>query len=161
MPKRIKWILALLFALASVVIVQAALDEILYMPLARNGYPLKATPTPIPGIYMTDLEYRPTPNPLDEFVEIQNIDIDPLESMGGWTLRDENANVYTFPTFSLMANDSVKVWTKAGQDWPWDLYWGMNEPVWNDHGDCAYLRDENKNLVDKFCYGSLAQSVQP
>lgn len=161
MSKRIKWILALLFALVSVVVVQAALDEVLYMPLARRGYPIKATPTPIPGVYLTDLEYRPTPNPLDEYVEIQNINYVEFLSMEGWTLRDESANVYTFPKFTLMGNDTVKVWTKAGQDWPWDLYWGMTEPVWNDHGDCAYLRDDDNNLIDRFCYGSLAQSVQP
>ena len=92
---------------------------------------------------------------------MMDINIQPLESMQGWTLRDENANIYTFPIFSLMANDSVKVWTQAGQNWPWDLYWGMSEPVWNDHGDCAYLRDADNNLVDKLCYGSLADSIEP
>jgi hypothetical protein len=161
MSKRLKWFLAVLLALGSVVVVRAALEEIFYLPVVLSGYPIQPTPTPVPGIYLIDIDYQPTPNPMEEYVEIENINIDPLESMEGWTLRDENANVYTFPVFSLMANDTVKVWTKAGQNWPWDLYWGMSEPVWNDHGDCAYLRDKDNNLVDTFCYGSLAQSTQP
>jgi hypothetical protein len=161
MPKRIKWFLAVIIVLGSVAVVRAALIEVFYLPFVRSGYPIQPTPTPVPGIYLIDIEYRPTPDPMDEYVEIENINILPLESLEGWTLRDENANVYTFPLFSLMGNDSVKVWTRAGQNWPWDLYWGLDEPVWNDYGDCAYLRDENNNLVDKYCYGSLAESEQP
>lgn len=161
MSKRTKWFVALFFTMLSVVVVRAALVEILYLPVIRSGYPIRPTATPIPGIYMIDIDYRPTPDPLNEFVEIENINIAPLESMEGWTLRDENANIFTFPRFSLMDNDTVKVWTKAGQNWPWDLYWGLTEPVWNDYGDCAYLRDADNNLVDKFCYGSILNQTAP
>jgi hypothetical protein len=101
--------------------------------------------------------YAPTPDPLDEYVEIKSVNV-PIQPMQGWTLRDESGNVFTFPRFTLWTNDSVNVWTKAGQNEPWNLYWGLDEPVWNDHGDCAYLRNDDGVEVDRFCYGSLSRS---
>lgn len=156
MSKGLKWFVALVLALGGVLLVRAALLEITYLPVVLSGYPILPTATPIPGIYVTNVIYRPTPDPLDEYVEIKSINVGP-QPMQGWTLSDENGNVYTFPQFTLWKNDFVNVWTKAGQDWPWDLYWGLYEPVWNDYGDCAYLRNPNGVLVDWFCYGSLAR----
>ena len=162
MSKRIKWFLALLLALGSVVVVRAALDEVFYLPLLRSGYPLQATPTPVPGIYMTDIVYAPPePTPaLYEYVEISNINR-PLESLEGWTLRDDSKNIYTFSRHSLVKDDYVIVHTQAGQDDPWDVYWGRTEPVWNDHGDCAYLQDEKGEVIDSFCYGSAVKQTSP
>ena len=162
MSKRTKWILALLLALGSVVVVRAALVEVFYLPFIRSGYPIQPTPTPVPGIYLIDIEYAPPePTPaLYEYVEIENINR-PLESLEGWTLRDESKNIYTFSRHTLWTNDYIIVHTQAGQDDPWDVYWGLTEPVWNDHGDCAYLRDENNNEVDKFCYGSASKQSSP
>ena len=162
MSKRTKWILALLFALLSVVVVQAALDEIIYLPLARRGYPIKPTPTPIPGIYLADIEYDPPePTPaLFEYVEISNINRPP-ESLEGWILYDDSKNTYTFSQHTLWTNDYVIVHTQAGQDDPWDVYWGRTEPVWNNHGDCVYLSDDENNVVDSFCYKSALNQTTP
>jgi hypothetical protein len=74
--------------------------------------------------------------------------------MMGWTLRDENQNVFTFPRYTLISWASVTIWTKAGIIDPDNLYWGRIEPVWNDYGDCAYLRDDEHNLIDNECYGN-------
>jgi hypothetical protein len=115
------------------------------------------TPTPtrtlVPGVFIVDIEYAPETHPLDEYVEIRNQtgDFIPLD---GWTLRDENQNVFTFPRYTLVSWATVKVWTKAGIIDPQNLYWGRTEPVWNDYGDCAYLRDEKHTLMDSECYGS-------
>lgn len=162
MSKRIKWLLALLIVLGSVVVVRAALIEIFYLPVVMSGYPIQPTPTPVPGIYLTDLEYDPPdPTPaLYEYVEISNINRPP-ESLEGWTLHDDSRNTYTFSRHTLWTNDYVIVHTQAGQDDPWDVYWGLGEPVWNDHGDCVYLRNENNALVDSFCYGSALKSPAP
>lgn len=115
------------------------------------------TPTPtrtlVPGVFIVDIEYAPETHPLEEYVEIRNQtgDFIPLD---GWTLRDENQNVFTFPRYTLVSWATVKVWTKAGIIDPQNLYWGRTEPVWNDYGDCAYLRDEKHTLMDSECYGS-------
>ena len=66
----------------------------------------------------------------------------------------DSKNIYTFPQYTLISWASVKVWTKAGIIDPENVYWGRTDPVWNDHGDCAYLRDDKHKLMDKVCYGN-------
>jgi len=118
------------------------------------------TPTPtrtlVPGVFIVDIEYAPETHELDEYVLIRNQTgyFIPLE---GWTLRDDdisNENIFTFPHYNLVPWASVKVWTKAGVIDPENIYWGRSEPVWNDYGDCAYLRDDEFIMTDSVCYGS-------
>lgn len=111
------------------------------------------TPTLVPGVFIVDIEYAPLTNPIDEYVTIRN-QYKEYVPMEGWTLRDENKNVFTFPLFTLTDLAYVKVWTKPGVIDPGNVYWGRSTPVWNDHGDCAYLRDDEGKLIDIFCYGS-------
>ncbi len=115
------------------------------------------TPTPtrtlVPGVFIVDIEYAPETHPLDEYVLIRN-QTGSYIPLAGWTLRDDSQNVYTFPTYTLISWASVKVWTKAGITDPENLYWGRKEPVWNDYGDCAYLRDDERTLMDSECYGN-------
>jgi hypothetical protein len=117
-----------------------------------------ATPTAtlVPGVFIVDIEYAPTTHPLDEYVIIRN-QFKKFIPMEGWTLRDENQNVFTFPRYTLTTLASVKVWTKSGVIDPENLYWRRIDPVWNDHGDCAYLRDDEGDLIDNFCYGSRSK----
>jgi hypothetical protein len=115
------------------------------------------TPTPtktlVPGVFIVDIDYDPETHPLDEFVLIRN-QTGEFIPMEGWTLRDDNKNVFTFPHYSLVPWASVYVWTKSGIIDPENLYWGRTQPVWNDGGDCAYLRDPDRKLWDSVCYGS-------
>ena len=115
------------------------------------------TPTPtrtlVPGVFIVDIEYAPETHPLDEYVLIRNQTASYIP-LAGWTLRDDSQNVFTFPTYTLVSWASVKIWTKAGIIDPENLYWGRTEPVWNDHGDRAYLRDDEHILMDSECYGS-------
>ena len=96
-------------------------------------------------------EYAPETHPLDEYVTIRN-QTGSFIPLTGWTLRDEQQNVFTFPRYTLISWAYVKVWTKAGIIDPENLYWGRTDPVWNDHGDCAYLRDDEHTLIDSECY---------
>jgi hypothetical protein len=123
------------------------------------------TPTPtstlVPGVFIVDIEYAPETDPLDEYVIIRNQtgNFIPLD---GWTLRDDSnttINIFTFPRYTLVPWASVKVWTKAGRIDPENIYWGRTEPVWNDHGDCAYLRDDDGILMDSECYGLTGSSI--
>jgi hypothetical protein len=115
------------------------------------------TPTPtmtlVPGVFIINIQYAPETNPLDEYVEIRN-QTGLYIPMQGWTLRDENQTIFTFPRYTLISWATVKVWTKAGLIDPQNLYWGRTVPVWNDKGDCAYLRDLDRVLMDSKCYGS-------
>jgi hypothetical protein len=124
------------------------------LPTATPTRTITPTPTLIPGVFIVDIEYAPPGNPLDEFVTIRN-QIGKFIPLDGWTLRDEKQNVYTFPRYTLTSWASVNVWTKDGVMDPKNLYWGRPDPVWNDHSDCAYLRDQDGTLIDSICYGTL------
>lgn len=124
------------------------------LPTATQTHTPTPTATLIPGVFIVDIEYAPQTQPLDEYVIIRS-QYELFIPMNGWTLRDENQNIFTFPTYTLTNLASVKVWTKGGVIDPDNLFWGRTEPVWNDHGDCAYLRDDEGNLIDSICYGSL------
>lgn len=122
---------------------------------------LTPTATLRPGFHIIHIEHTPDDDELDEYVAITNATGNTVE-MEGWIIRDEqqpNANIYTFPEFSLRNGRTVKVWTKSGTNSSTDLYWGRTEPVWNPGGDCAYLRkpdpddDEGTIFVTSYCYG--------
>lgn len=118
------------------------------------------TATLVPGVFIIDIEYAPPGNPLDEYVLLRNQSGEYVD-MTGWTLRDENQNVFTFPRYTLTSYAYVRIWTKAGQIDPENIYWGLNTPVWNDYGDCAYLRKPDRELSDSLCYGSTGIFYKP
>lgn len=173
MSKKIIAVVFLLLTAGTIVAVRAAVTQYYYLPIVYNqptptptqtitptvtGTPTKTptptpTATPEPGVYITDIVFDPTGDPLDEYVAIKNSESKSVV-MTDWMLRDENRNVFTFPTFTLGAGATVKVWTKSGTDTSSNLYWDSDVPIWNDHGDCAYLRDDENNSIDTYCYSA-------
>ncbi|MFL7892972.1 MAG: lamin tail domain-containing protein [Anaerolineales bacterium] len=127
------------------------------LPTATQTSTPTRTATLVPGVFIIDIEYAPETNPMDEYVLIRN-QTSSIIPMEGWTLRDESKNIFTFPRYSLISYAYVKIWTKAGFIDPDNVYWGRTEPVWNDFGDCAYLRDDKLTLMDSECYGSMLSS---
>ena len=158
MSKTVKTILALVIALGVFSVVLAQAGTVLYFPSVAYNVPT-ATPSPTvtptateaPGVVIVEIVGNPSGNPLDEYVLIENNDTDSV-NMTGWILRDDGtgdeAHVYTFPSFTLGEDKTVKVWTKSGDNGSGNLYWDLDEEVWNDGGDVAYLRDEDDKLVD-------------
>jgi phosphatidylserine/phosphatidylglycerophosphate/cardiolipin synthase-like enzyme len=108
------------------------------------------TPTPTGSATITFILYDP-PDTLSEYVQIQNTSGAALD-MTGWTLRDLANNTYTFPTFTLAAGATVKVWTNSGTNDSANLYWGRSQAVWNNTGDTAFLRNAQGELVDQYSY---------
>jgi len=110
------------------------------------------TSTPEPGVYIKTIVYKPKGDPLNgEYIELENTDNDDIE-ITDWFIKAETGQEYIFPTFFLGAGDTVKVWSGSGEDTDTDLYWGSDEPIWNDFNGVAYLRDENRELVDIYEY---------
>ena len=61
--------------------------------------------------------------------------------------------IYTFEDFSVAPGAAFRLYSGQGQDSATALYWGfVNESVWNNNGDAAYLRDAQGALVDTFAY---------
>jgi len=91
-------------------------------------------------IYYLDLK--------NELVIIKNSGSSTLD-LTGWEIKDEgNKHTYTFPYFQLEAGATVTLYTSKGFDSETDLYWGSDNPFWNNDGDIASLYDSNGNLVD-------------
>jgi len=84
---------------------------------------------------------------LDEYVLIENRGAG-SQDMTCWTLYDKQKHAYFFPVnFILPGGASVRVWTKSGTDMGDDLYWGLDDPVWGNSEDIAYLRDNTTGTV--------------
>jgi LysM repeat protein len=62
-------------------------------------------------------------------------------SLEGWQLVDEEGLVFTFPQFKLYEAGGVYVYSKAGQPTSVQLFWGLDEPVWQS-GELVTLLDE-------------------
>jgi hypothetical protein len=99
---------------------------------------------------ITFILYDPA-DTLSEYVQIQNPGGLPV-TMTGWTLRDIANHVYTFPSFTLAAGASIRVWTNSGTDNSANLYWGSGTAIWNNDGDTAYLRNAQGTLIDQYSY---------
>lgn len=119
--------------------VGAAVEPRTYLPLL--GAPDVADTPPAPHVEIADVVYDPPGDDVaGELVLLRNTGAAPAE-LGGWTLRDEAGNVYTFPARTLAPGAELRVWVKAGTDDAANLYWGRAQPVWNNTGDTATLRD--------------------
>ncbi len=66
----------------------------------------------------------------------------------GWTLKDNEGNIYTFPQLSLYPGGTVQVHTGSGKDTASDLYWQRSSPVW-ESGILAALYD-TQNIARAF-----------
>jgi micrococcal nuclease len=91
-------------------------------------------------------------NPNGEWVRITNEGSEAI-ALGGFRLKDAANHIYTFPTLSIPAGQSLLVFSGSGQDTQSELYWGLHDDsVWNNSGDTAYLRDAEGQLVDTYKY---------
>ncbi len=77
-------------------------------------------------------------DPAKEAVTIVNVAGD--VSLAGWTLADEQGNVFFFPALSLFEGGAVTVHTTTGANTVTDLYWNQTSAVWQT-GETAKLVD--------------------
>ena len=71
-----------------------------------------------------------------------------VAAMAGWTLDDNQGNVYVFPAFTLHSG-AVTVHTRNGTDTVIDLYWGLDKPVLLP-GKVITLRDASGAVQSTF-----------
>lgn len=104
------------------------------------------------NIKITFIEYNPPGDDVQgEYVRIENQG-GRAQTMTSWTLRDVANHIFTFPSFTLAAGGTVRVWTKSGTNTTTDLYWGSGAAIWNNTGDTAYLRDGSGALISEYTY---------
>ena len=108
-----------------------------------------------------------------EYVKIKNAGTEAV-SLGGWMLRDSALRTthdptsplrhYIFPVgTTIPPGGSLKIHVGHGVNTPTTLYWGQDEPIFEnadpngrDDGDGAYLFDPDGDLRTEFMYPCLA-----
>ena len=103
-------------------------------------------------VSILDIHYDGTGNTApDEYIEFQNVDTFPIQ-IKSWTVRDDNGHVFTFPTFLMQPGQVCRVYTdEYHPDWCGFTFWS-GSAIWNNSGDCAFLRDGRGAPIDTYCY---------
>ena len=171
--KQIKWMFAVLVFITTVGMVRQTLSETIYLPVIIAQASQTPTPTPTltpsptstatpDGVLFADVVNSVSDNPLDEYVSIYNHSYK-TANLTGWFIRDDGEHRFDFPAnFYIGGRQTVRIWTTEGANTTTDLYWGSETEVWNDFGDCAYLRDDSdgeKLLIDIYCYSKNENGV--
>ncbi len=87
----------------------------------------------------------------EEFVEIYNSGVSPVQ-IEGWSVSDIKRHVFVFPRFVLGAGQYCRVYTNLYSRQHCGFSYYNPAPIWDDGGDCAYLKDSTGKLVSQFCY---------
>jgi hypothetical protein len=87
----------------------------------------------------------------DEYVTIRNDDSKSIQ-LQNWTLRDIANHVYIFPGFVISPNQVCRIYTNENHPEYCGFNYGSGVAIWNNTGDCAYIRDSTNTLIDDFCY---------
>lgn len=113
-----------------------------------------ATPTPTltlpPTAVTAQMEILQVISPGDvtaEGVEIRNNG--DTVNISGWTLSDDDGNTFEFPEQLLFSESLVMVYTGTGATTPIEIYWGLDESVW-EAGDTITLTDEDGTIQSTY-----------
>jgi hypothetical protein len=66
-------------------------------------------------------------------------------SLVGWQLQDQDGNVFIFPALTMFQGGAVTVYTREGTSTVVELYWGLDEPIW-ESGEQAFLLDPDGEI---------------
>jgi len=87
----------------------------------------------------------------EEYVEIRNEATYPIQ-LQGWSLRDNQNHVFLFPKIVLGSGQYCRVYTNQLHPSSCGFTYHSLSPIWDDQGDCAYLKDSMGILISRFCY---------
>jgi hypothetical protein len=91
-------------------------------------------------------------NEPDEYVEIRNDDTQPV-ALQGWTLEDKANHKFRFPDFILQPNQVCRIYTNENHPDTCGFSFGFDKSaIWNNGGDCAYLKDTTGGTAFEYCY---------
>ncbi len=128
------------------------LEPMAYLPVVTSD----STPPPRPAtsgdVRITQIFYNGTgrfePN---EYVQIENFDDKPIQ-LKDWTLRDLANNVFTFPSFLMEPGQVCQIYTNRWNASACNFNYQSRQAIWDNTGDCAYLRDDAGAEVSTYCY---------
>ena len=177
MSSKSKWIIAAALVLGIVIVAQASVLNDIYMPVIYVGPTITPIPTATPKpsdclvqnfhgqklkVCFTDIKPKPTTSPLDEWVDIKNIGGGTVDMTGWRIVSDSSAFKYQIPDgFEIKTGQTVKVYTKIGTNGASQLYMNQTVEFWKDNKDCGYLKNESRQTINSFCYGTTGFTAAP
>lgn len=87
----------------------------------------------------------------DEYVEIKNLDTRSIQ-LQNWTLSDNQGHVFHFPNFIIAPNMICRVYTNEFHPEYCNFNYQRGSPIWNNNGDCGFLRNSIGILKHQYCY---------
>ncbi len=87
----------------------------------------------------------------EEYVEVFNSGTQPIQ-LEGWSVSDIENHTFVFPKFVLQQGGFCRVYTNYYRPTECGFSFYRASPIWDNNGDCAYLKDSTGRLVDEFCY---------
>lgn len=88
----------------------------------------------------------------DEYVEIRNDSDRPLQ-LESWTLRDKADHIFFFPDFVIQPGQVCRIYTDQVHPDSCGFSFGFDgSAIWNNGGDCAYLKDHTGTMITEYCY---------
>jgi endonuclease YncB( thermonuclease family) len=87
----------------------------------------------------------------NEYIEIRNDSTWPVQ-LQGWTISDSEGHQFTFPSFIFKPGAYCRVYSHKLAPGVCNFSFYNPAGIWDDEGDCAFLKDALGNLVDKLCY---------
>jgi len=102
-----------------------------------------------PDLTDEDIEVVPELLEIDSVIGIGELDTerviiqhigDKEVSLKDWQIQDQNGNVFTFPALTIFSGGKVNVFTRKNTSTVVDLYWGLEEAIWQA-GEKAFLLD--------------------
>jgi LysM repeat protein len=89
----------------------------------------------------------------EEAVRISNLGTRAI-ALVGWKLVDEQGHTYTFGQVTLFGDGAaILVHTEAGRDGASDLYWGLEQAIWQP-GETVLLLDAEGTIQAKYVVGN-------
>jgi len=119
------------------------------------------------SVKIAQIQYNPPGKDTDEnsqinneFVVIKNIGTHRV-TLTDWGLHDTHRHVYRFPTLRLRPGNMVRIYSGRGTDDSNDLYWEQSfvRYIWNNDGDTATLKDDNRDRKDRCHYSGGGTSM--
>ncbi len=118
----------------------------------RTFPPPTATISAAGDVVVVKVAFRGTPwQEPEEFVEIYNSGVSPVQ-IEGWSVGDIKNHVFVFPRFVLGPGQYCRVYTDLYSTQHCGFSFFNPAPIWENDGDCAYLKDKTGKLVSQFCY---------
>lgn len=132
-------------------------------PLAEQSAPTLVRQTASPdGQLVVTLPADSGSEPLDEEIEVvpEVLEIERVIGIGeldterviiqhigekeisllNWQIQDQNGHIFTFPALTIFKGGNVNIFTRKGTSTVVDLYWGLDEAIWQA-GEKAFLLD--------------------